>query len=141
MRNKAMGLDLGSKSLGIAISDVLGISHGRENFRFPEGAYRRALARVMELVKAEGIEEIALGYPLNMDGTAGESAHRSERFKEELLELDPHLKITLVDERLTTAMAIRTLRMGAVDARRQKRVVDKESAVIILDSYLARPAP
>ena len=138
MKKKVMGLDLGTSSCGIAVSDVLGIAHGRENFLFPEGAYRRALAHLDELLKKEGIDEIALGYPLNMDGSAGESAHRSERFKEELLEMNPNLKVTLVDERLTTVMASKTMRLGNTNARKQKRVIDQQSAVLILESYLAQ---
>lgn len=138
MEKKVLGLDLGSRSLGIAVSDVLGIAHGRENFRFPEGAYRQALAKTLEYVKKEGIRTIALGYPLNMDGSAGESAKRSERFKEELLALDPTLEIVLVDERLTTVMASKALRFGNLSARNQKPKIDQESAVMILESYLAQ---
>ncbi len=137
MRKKAMGLDLGSASCGIATSDVLGIAHGRENYRFPEGAYRRLLSYLQEWLKREDIHEIALGYPLNMDGSAGEAAKRSERFKEELLELDPSLEITLVDERLTTVLAAKTMSLGNYNTRKQKKVIDRQSAVVILESYLS----
>lgn len=135
---KAIGLDLGAATLGIAVSDTLGIAHPRENFRFPEGAYKRALSRVQELVEKEGIFEIALGYPLNMDGTSGESAKRSERFKDELLAMDGRLSVTLVDERLTTVMASRTMTFGSFSSRKQKKVIDQQSAVLILESYLSQ---
>jgi RNase H-fold protein (predicted Holliday junction resolvase) len=87
---KVVGLDLGTRSCGIAISDTLGIAHPREEFRFLEGAYKQCLSHVIELLHKEGVNEVALGYPLNMDGSAGESAHRSERFKEEALGLRSH---------------------------------------------------
>lgn len=131
-----MGLDLGTRSCGIAISDTLGIAHPKEEFRFLEGAYRQCLAHLKELLAKEDIHEIALGYPLNMDGSAGESAKRSERFKAELLEMDPTLSVSLVDERLTTVMASR--RMLEADLSRGKRhaVIDQQAAQVILESYL-----
>lgn len=135
--NRVVGLDLGTKSCGIAISDSLGIAHGREEFRFLDGAYRQCLAYVMEFLAKEKISEVALGYPLNMDGTHGESALRSERFKEELLERDPTLKITLVDERLTTVMAHKSLREAGLSGEKSHKVIDQQSAVIILESYLS----
>jgi putative holliday junction resolvase len=133
---KVMGLDLGTRSCGIAISDTLGIAHPKEEFRFLEGAYRQCLAHLKELLAKEDIHEIALGYPLNMDGSAGESAKRSERFKAELLEMDPTLSVSLVDERLTTVMASR--RMLEADLSRGKRhaVIDQQAAQVILESYL-----
>ena len=135
---KAIGLDLGTSTLGIAVSDVLGIAHPRKNFRFPEGAYKRALAKVMETVECEGTFDIALGYPLNMDGTSGESAQRSERFKNELLQMDSRLSITLIDERLTTVMASKAMTFGSFNTRKQKKVIDQQSAVLILESYLSQ---
>lgn len=135
--NRVAGLDLGTKSCGIAISDSLGIAHGKEEFRFLDGAYRQCLAHVMEFLQKEKIDEVALGYPLNMDGTQGESALRSERFKEELLEMDPSLKITLVDERLTTVMAHKSLREAGLSGQKSHQVIDQQSAVIILQSYLS----
>jgi len=134
---KAVGLDLGSKTCGIAISDSLGIAHPREEFRFVEGAYRQCLAHVIEFLNKEGVKEVALGYPLNMDGSAGESAHRSERFKEELLEIDPNLQIALVDERLTTVMASRQLLEADLSRKKRHGVIDQQAAVVILESYLA----
>lgn len=136
--NKAVGLDLGTKSCGIAISDSLGIAHGREEFRFQEGAYRQCLAHVIDFLHKEGVKEVALGYPLNMDGSAGESAHRSERFKEELLSLDPLLQIELVDERLTTVMASKRLLEADLSRKKRHGVIDQQAAIVILESYLAK---
>lgn len=133
---KVMGLDLGTRSCGIAISDTLGIAHPKEEFRFLEGAYRQCLAHLQELLKKEDIHEIALGYPLNMDGSAGESAKRSERFKEELLQMDPTLSVSLVDERLTTVMASRRLLEADLSRGKRHAVIDQQAAQVILESYL-----
>lgn len=135
---RVAGLDLGSKSCGIATSDVLGIAHGREEFRFQEGAYRQCIAHVIAFLHKEGITEVALGYPLNMDGSAGDSAKRSERFKQELLEADSSLTITLVDERLSTVMASRRLLEADLSREKRHKVIDQQSAVVILESYLAK---
>lgn len=135
--NRVCALDLGEASCGFAVSDGLGIAHGREEYRFPRGAYRRAVQHVIEFLSKEQISEVALGYPLNMDGTAGESAHRSERFKEELLEVNPALDIHLVDERLTTVDADEWLSDGGLDWQEKKRYIDQMAAVAILERYLA----
>lgn len=136
---KVLGLDLGSRTCGIAISDVLGIAHGRENYRFIEGAYRQVLAYILEYLKKENVSVVALGYPLNMDGSKGDSAIRSERFKESLLEADPSLKVFLVDERLTTVMANRSMLEADISRGKRHKVIDQQSAVIILESFLNSP--
>jgi putative Holliday junction resolvase len=133
---KVLGLDLGSRSCGIAISDSLGIAHGREEFRFLDGAYKQCLKHILEYANNEKVKTIALGYPLNMDGSAGESAQRSERFKDELLAEDPTLKVVLVDERLTTVMATHQLLEADLSRAKRHKVIDQQSAVIILESYL-----
>ena len=136
---KVLGLDLGSRTCGIAISDVLGIAHSRENYRFTEGAYRQVLAYILEYLKKENVGVVALGYPLNMDGSKGDSAIRSERFKESLLEADPNLKVFLVDERLTTVMANRSMLEADISRGKRHKVIDQQSAVIILESFLNSP--
>lgn len=133
---KVIGLDLGTKTCGIAVSDVLGIAHGRENFRFVEGAYRQCLAHVYEVMQGENIDEVALGYPLNMDGSAGERAQSAERFKKELLEMMPNIQVSLVDERLTTVMANRRLLEADISRKKRHKVIDQQAAVVILESYL-----
>ena len=135
---RVLGLDLGSRTCGIAISDSLGIAHSRENFRFEEGAYRQCLKHVKEYLEKENVHMIALGYPLNMDGSVGPSAERSIRFKEELLEMDPTLKVELVDERLTTVMATNALLECDLSRGKRKKVIDQQSAVIILEAYLEK---
>ena len=136
--NKVLGLDLGTRTLGIAISDVLGIAHGYEEFRFLEGAYKQAIKRVLEVCEKEKVTEIALGYPLNMDGSEGEKALSSKRFKNSLLEVNPNLKISLVDERMTTIIATKRLLEADLSRNKRHKVIDKQAAVVILESYLQR---
>lgn len=135
---RVLGLDLGSRTCGIAISDSLGIPHPRENFRFEEGAYRQCLKHIKEYLEKENVHTVALGYPLNMDGSIGPSAERSIRFKEELLEMDKTLKVELVDERLTTVMATNSLLEADLSRNKRKKIIDQQSAVIILGAYLEK---
>lgn len=136
--NRILGLDLGTRTLGIAISDTLGIAHGYEEFRFLEGAYRQALKHVIEVCKKENINEIALGYPLNMDGSEGEKALSCKRFMNSLLEASPNLKISLVDERMTTIIATKRLLEADLSRSKRHKVIDKQAAVVILESYLSK---
>jgi putative holliday junction resolvase len=134
--NRVIGLDLGTRTCGIAISDTLGIAHGYENYRFTDSAYKQAIAHVIEVLHLEKVNEVALGYPLNMDGSAGERAESCARFKEELLAVDPSLKITLVDERMTTMIATKRLLEADLSRNKRHQVIDQQSAVVILESYL-----
>lgn len=135
---KILGLDLGTKTLGIAISDSLGIAaHGYENFSFEFGNYKKARERVIEIVEKEGIEEIALGYPLHMSGETSDRSNSCLRFKDDLLALKPDLKINMVDERLTTVMATKRLLEADLSRKKRKEVIDMMSAVVILESYMA----
>jgi len=137
--SKALGLDLGTKTLGIAITDSLRIAaHGLENFTFEFGNYKKAREHVLEIVKKENITDIALGYPLNMSGVAGERCESVERFKADLEKENPALKITLVDERMTTIIANNRLLEADLSRAKRKEVIDKMSAVVILESYLSR---
>lgn len=136
--DKAIGLDLGTVTLGIAQSDSLGFVHGVETFHFIKGQYSKARERVHQFVKETGIKEIALGYPLHMSGEEGERALSSKKFMEDLLTEDPTLMITLVDERLTTVSAHKTLNELGVNHKTRKESVDRIAACEILDFYLRR---
>ncbi len=136
---KVIGLDLGTRTLGIAISDSLGmIAYGRETYRFEEGNYQKAAHYIVDYAKNENVQEFALGLPLHMNGDVGERAQSAMRFKEELLALNPDLKITLVDERMSTMLATRRLLEADVSRKKRKKVVDKMAAVVILETYLAQ---
>lgn len=131
-----LGLDLGKKTLGIAKSDVLGIAHPLEVFRFPFEGYQKALARVIELSEQLNINEIALGLPLHLNGEESEMSKTVRIFKEKLIALKPTLKITLVDERYSSTMSLRNLSTMGVNAKNAKSVVDMAAAQEILSTYL-----
>ena len=136
---KILGLDLGTKTLGIAVSDSLLLSaHGYENFTFEFGNFKKARERVLEIVQKEDIEEIALGYPLHMSGEVSPRAESCLRFKDDLLKDNPNLKIIMVDERMTTIIANRRLLEANLSREKRNKVIDMMSAVVILDSYLSQ---
>lgn len=134
---RIMGLDYGSVTVGVAISDELLITaQGIETIRRKqETKLRQTLARIEELISEYKVGLIVLGYPKNMNNTIGERALKSEEFAE-MLRKRTGLEVVLWDERLTTVAATQTLILG--DVRRQDRgaVVDKLAAVLILQGYL-----
>ncbi len=133
---KKLGLDLGNKTLGIAISDEMNfLSRGLETFRFAEKEYESAINYVILLIKQYNIDVVVLGYPKNMDGTIGEQGQISEQFKESL-EQKTNVKIVLWDERLTSRMANNMMIEQNLRAKKRKQDIDKMAAVIILQSYL-----
>lgn len=136
---RILGLDLGVKTLGIAVSDALGLAaHGYENFRFSEKAYQQAIAHTLEILNKEKIDEVALGLALNMNGTESDSSQAARKFKEELLKHNPNLKIELIDERMSTIQATRLLLEADLSRAKRKKVIDMTSAVMILETYLRK---
>jgi putative Holliday junction resolvase len=134
---RIMGLDYGSVTVGVAISDELMITaQGIETIRRKqENKLRQTLARIEELIKEYGVEYIVLGYPKNMNNTIGERALKSEEFAD-MLRRRTGLEVKLWDERLTTVAANQTLIMGNVRREDREMVVDKLAAVLILQGYL-----
>ena len=134
---RIMGLDFGSRTTGVAVSDPLGITaQGVETIvRKDEYKLRQTCARIEELIKEYEIEEIVLGYPKNMNNTAGERAEKTEAFKA-MLERRTGKPVILWDERLTTIAAERVLMESGVRRENRKAVVDKIAAVLILQGYL-----
>lgn len=132
-----MGLDYGSKTVGVAISDPLKITaQGIETIqRKEENKLRKTLARIEELVKEYEVEQIVLGFPKNMNNTIGERAEKSLELKE-MLERRTGLPVVMWDERLTTVEAERTLIESNVRRENRKKYVDKIAAVFILQNYL-----
>lgn len=132
-----MGLDLGSKTLGIAISDALGmIAHGVETFRFAENQDSLSIPRVKELCAQEGIKKIVLGMPKHMNGDVGIRGEVSIKYKEKLEKNIEGIEVILADERLTTKVAENALIFADVSRKKRKKVIDKMAAVTILQSYL-----
>lgn len=136
-----LGLDYGSRTVGVAVSDRLGLTaQGVETItRTSENKLRRTLARIEELIEAYSVTQIVLGLPKNMNNTEGERVERTLEFKEKL-EKRTGLTVTLWDERLTTAAAERTLIEAGVRREHRKDYLDKIAAVFILQGYLDRLA-
>ena len=137
MIGKVLGLDLGEKTLGIAESDTLRIiAQGIENYTFKDNEYSLALERVLYYVKKDNIQEIALGLPLHMSGDESEHSLLARKFKTMIEEKLPTIKVALIDERWTTKQANRRLIEADLSRKKRKNVIDKMSAVVILETYL-----
>ena len=134
---RIMGLDYGSKTVGVAISDALFLSAQPKEtiFRERESKLRRTFARIEELIEEYEIEEIVLGLPLNMDDSIGERAQKTLEFKA-LLEKRTGKRIVLQDERLSTFEAEEILKEAGVKRSEMKTYVDKIAASYILQDYL-----
>lgn len=134
---RIMGLDYGSKTVGVAVSDPLGITaQGVEIIRREkESKLRQTLARIEALVKEYQVESIVLGFPKNMNNSIGDRAEKSLAFKE-MLEKRTGLEVVMWDERLTTVEANRTLMEGKVRREDRSKYVDMLAAVYILQGYL-----
>ena len=137
---RILGLDYGSKTVGVAVSDELGITaQAVETIkRESEGKLRRTLARIEALISEYGAGSIVLGLPRNMDNSLGERAEKTMAFQERL-EARTGLPVFLWDERLSTAEADRMLReAGRQEKRDRKEVIDQVAAQLILQGYLDR---
>ena len=136
---RIMGLDFGSKTVGVAISDSLLVTaQGIEIIRRKEeNKLRRTLARIEELILEYDVREIVLGCPKNMNGTEGVRVELTEEFKDKL-ERRTGLSVALWDERLTTVSADRTMMEAGIRRENRKEYVDKIAAVLILQGYLDR---
>lgn len=134
---RILGLDYGSKTVGVAVCDPLGITaQGVETItRREENKLRRTLARIETLIAEYQIESIVLGYPKNMDDSIGERAVKTEEFRDMLVRRCG-LPVVLWDERLTTMEANDILMESGVPRQERKKVIDKVAAVLILQSYL-----
>ena len=133
---KIMGLDVGSKTVGVAISDALGwTAQGIETVKINEEAGEFGIARIKELVKEHNVTEFVVGFPKNMNNTVGPRGEASERYKK-LLEETFGFPVKLWDERLTTMAAERMLIEADVSRKKRKLVIDKMAAVMILQGYL-----
>ena len=131
-----LGLDLGTKTLGVAITDTTGlIARPLKVIHFPKEDYETALRELQYIVDEYDISKIALGLPKNMDGTVGFASERSLKFKE-MIESMTDIPVTLVDERLTTVLAENILLEADVSRKKRKSVIDGVAAVLILETLL-----
>ena len=134
---RVMGLDYGTKTVGVAISDPLGLTaQGIETIqRKEENKLRRTCARIEELIKEYQVEKIVLGFPKHMNNDIGERAQKSLEFRDMLVRRTG-LEVIMWDERLTTVAAEQTLIESGVRRENRKQYVDKIAAVFILQGYL-----
>lgn len=131
--HKVMALDVGTKRIGIALSDYLQVIATPHSFisRVPE---KKAIEEIVKIAKENRVEKIVVGVPINMDGTFGGQAKDCQDFSQKLIGFD----IILEDERLTSEEAEERLRSRKIDFRKNKGLVDMESACVILEQYLGK---
>lgn len=134
---RIMGLDYGSKTVGVAVSDALGLTaQGVEIIRRrSEKRLRQTLARIDELIEEYQVGSIVLGFPKNMDNTIGDRAEKSLEFQE-ILKKRTGLPVVMWDERLTTVEAYQIMAETKVPRQDRKKYVDELAAMIILQGYL-----
>ena len=134
---RILGLDYGSKTVGVAVSDPLGLTAQKVEtiWRKQENKLRRTLARIEELIAEYEVEKIVLGFPKNMNNTVGERAEKALEFGE-MLKKRTRLEVIMWDERLTTVEADRTLIEAGVRRENRKQYLDGIAAVFILQGYL-----
>ncbi len=130
-----LGLDLGSKTLGIALSDSLGIIASSYGIINHDEDYERLIREVYDIVQDKKIEAIVLGLPKNMNNSIGPKGELSFAFKK-MLEDEIKIPVFLQDERLTTRQAENVLISNDTSRKKRKKVIDSMAATIILQSYL-----
>ena len=138
---RILGLDFGSKTVGVAVSDELMLTaQGLEIVRRQSpNKLRQTLARIEQIVTEYQVERIVLGYPKNMNNTEGPRVEASRHYGELLQAKFPDLPVDYQDERLTTVQASRMLIEEAdVSRKKQKQVIDELAATLILQNYLDR---
>jgi putative Holliday junction resolvase len=132
-----MGLDYGSKTVGVAISDELLLTaQGKEIIRRnEENKLRKTLARIEQLIQEYGVEKIVLGLPLNMDESVSERSQLCLEFKDKI-ERRTGIPVDMLDERLTTVEADEIMDEAGIKGKKRKEYVDMIAAQIILQDYL-----
>lgn len=132
---RILGLDLGSRTCGVSVSDALGmIARAYQTVRFEEANYDSALQQIAEIIDELQIHKVVLGLPKHMNGDIGIRGEISIAFKESLEQLG--VEVILWDERLTTVAAEKILIAADLSRKKRKKVIDQMAAVQILQSYL-----
>ncbi len=135
---RCLGFDLGSKTLGVSVSDTTNtIASSLKTIFFEEDNYESLLIPVSELIKEYDVNKIILGLPKNMNNTYGKRAEISIAFKE-MLEKEFNIEVILEDERLTTVISNNILISADVSRKKRKKKVDALAAQVILQNYLDR---
>lgn len=133
---RILGLDVGTKTVGVAMSDEMGwTAQGLETIRINEERGHFGFDRISELVKQYNVDKIVVGLPKNMNGTIGPRGEACQQFAENLRNL-LQLEVVMWDERLSTMAAERLLISADVSRKKRKQVIDKMGAVVILQGFL-----
>ena len=133
---RSIALDVGTKTVGVAISDLSGfLASPLVTLRFESEDYDHALDQLEALLKEYPVNAIILGYPKHMNGSIGDGGRRSEFFKEEI-EKFINIPVILWDERLTTVSAHKSLMQNNMRNEKRKKVIDQVAAVTMLQEYL-----
>ncbi|MDD6879284.1 MAG: Holliday junction resolvase RuvX [bacterium] len=132
-----IGLDLGSKTLGVALSDTTGLIASSYTIIRHNEDYDSLIDEIEKIIDEKKVDEIVLGLPKNMNNTLGEKANLSIKFKG-MLEQRLAKKVHLIDERLTTVEATNILLLNDTSRKKRKKVIDSVAASIILQTFLDR---
>ncbi|WP_413382190.1 Holliday junction resolvase RuvX [Alkalihalobacillus sp. 1P02AB] len=134
---RTLGLDVGTKTIGVALSDELGwTAQGLVTLKRSEDDLQSDIKSVSELVQKHEVTAIVVGLPKNMNGTIGPSGEMCQAFAQQLENEIEGIQVKLWDERLTTVAAERMLISADVSRKKRKQVIDKMAAVLILQGYL-----
>ena len=137
LKHKILGLDVGSKTVGIAISDLMGwTAQGLDTLRINEEQDDLGIDQLVKIIKDNQVGTVVIGLPKNMNNSIGFRGEASIKYKEKLQEAIPSIDIVMWDERLSTMAAERSLLEADVSRQKRKKVIDKMAAVFILQGYL-----
>lgn len=137
LKHKILGLDVGSKTVGIAISDLMGwTAQGLDTLRINEEQDDLEIDQLVKIIKDNQVGTVVIGLPKNMNNSIGFRGEASIKYKEKLQESIPSIDIVMWDERLSTMAAERSLLEADVSRQKRKKVIDKMAAVFILQGYL-----
>ena len=137
LKHKILGLDVGSKTVGIAISDLMGwTAQGLDTLRINEEQDDLGIDQLVKIIKDNQVGTVVIGVPKNMNNSIGFRGEASIKYKEKLQESIPSIDIVMWDERLSTMAAERSLLEADVSRQKRKKVIDKMAAVFILQGYL-----
>lgn len=137
LTHKILGLDVGSKTVGVAISDLMGwTAQGLDTLRINEELEDFGIDQLVAIIKEHNVGSVVIGLPKNMNNSIGFRGEASLRYKELLIESLPDIEIIMWDERLSTMAAERSLLEADVSRQKRKKVIDKMAAAFILQGYL-----
>ncbi|MCU5746430.1 Holliday junction resolvase RuvX [Staphylococcus sp. SQ8-PEA] len=137
LKQKIIGLDVGSKTVGVAISDLMGwTAQGLDTLRIDEENEDLGIDKLVDIINRENVGTVIIGLPKNMNNSIGFRGEASLHYKDKLQEALPTLEIKMWDERLSTMAAEKSLLEADLSRQKRKKVIDKMAAVFILQGYL-----